>query len=599
MFQVAGAGCPARTAARVCLAVALVGLILCLAPLASAVPDCTASAELEGALLASPSVSAYNAKGEYFADRGDSECAALAFRNALRLDSESSSPRFNLALVHLGSGQLGEALTHLEIAAAARPADSEVRLALGSTLFELGRLERATREFTAAVEIAPRSVEGRQGLARVLMAQGRFVAAIGQIEAALEMDPDAADSLLLLALAHSRDGYPERAIAPLERLVRSSPGHFAGHFNLAVAYAQRDRYAEASEHFASALDLDPGHSMARLSAAKAAVNLRDFRRALDLTEPWAVAIPEAVDGFEVHYLRGIAFGGVGNLGDAERSLRRAVVANGGSAEARRALGELLARRDRLAEALEHLQRARELDPDSQQIRFALISVLRALGDSAQLQSELDSFEKRKRQIQSEGLAERAAERAAAYLRNGDATAALREYGQALGHDPRNASLHYGRALALSRLDRHAERIDALEKALELDPSLAPAHNELGLALGSSGRTPGAEAAFRAAIRADPQFAAAKGNLGVLLLTQGRQAEAEPLFRNAVEDDPSSSHMRVNHGLALAALGRLDDAEDAVREAMRINPAEPKARGALAVIDRLRRSGSEDRPGSPK
>ena len=85
-------------------------------------------------------------------------------------------------------------------------------------------------------------------------------------------------------------------------------------------------------------------------------------------------------------------------------------------------------------------------------------------------------------------------------------------------------------------------------------------------------------------------------LGVLRVTQGRHAEAERLFRQAVEDDPDSSHMRVNHGLAMAALGRLDHAEQAIREAMRINPAEPKARGALAVIARLRQSGLESTPG---
>ena len=253
----------------------------------------------------------------------------------------------------------------------------------------------------------------------------------------------------------------------------------------------------------------------------------------------------------------------------------------------------------MEEAREELRRAKRADPDSQQIRFALISVLRALGDSAALQSELDSFERRKRQIRGEGMAARAADRAATYLEKGEAATALKEYEQALGHDPRNADLQYGRALALSRLGRHPDRVAALERALDLDPSLAAAHNELGLAFGSLGRAQESEAAFLLAIEADPQFAAAKGNLGVLRLMQGRPAEAEPLFRQAVEDDPGSSHMRVNHGLALAALGRFDDAEDAITEALRINPREPKARGALAAIAEMRSAGPGIAPGHPK
>ena len=598
-LEVTGPFSRMRTARRDCLAVWLLGFAAISAPVLSAAPRCSASAELEGALVSDPSPSAYNTKGEYFAEKGDSTCAVLAFRNALRLDGESWAPRYNLGRVHLGNGQLGEALAHLQIAADARPDHLDVRMALGSVLLALGHLERAAREFTAAVETAPRSIEARQRLAKALLEQGRYVAAIDQIELALGIDPDAPDSLLLLGTAHSRDGHPERAIAPLERLVRTKPDHFAGHFNLAAAYAQQDRYSEASQHFTVAMDLDPLHSMARLSAAKAEVNLRNFQGALELTEPWVGATPESVDGFEVHYLRGIALRALSNFPDAEAALRRAVKANADSAEARQALGELLAQRELFAEAREHLQHARKVNPDSQQIRFALISVLRELADSDALRTESESFEERKREIQREGLAVRLAGRAAAYLSKGDAVAALRGYEQALGHDSRDANLHYGRALALSALDRHAERIDSLGTAIELDPALAAAHNELGLAFGNLERPPEAEAAFRAAIKADPQYAAARGNLGVLCLTQGRHAEAEALFRRAVEDDPGSSHMRVNHGLALAALDHFEDAERAVREAKRINPADAKADRALALIERLRVNDSSKTLRTPK
>ena len=215
-----------------------------------------------------------------------------------------------------------------------------------------------------------------------------------------------------------------------------------------------------------------------------------------------------------------------------------------------------------------------------------------------LTAEVKDFEDRKRRILGGEMAVKFAERAAGHLQDGDSAASLREYEQALRHDHRNPTLHYGRALALARLDRQQERIAALETALALDPSHAPSHAELGLSLAGLGRTAEAEAAFRAAIAADPQNTAAKGNLGVLLMTLERHADAERMFREAVEDAPDVSHLRVNHGMALAALGRFADAERVVREAASINPAEPKADGALAAIAESRRAASRGVSGTP-
>ena len=588
------------TSARATLQLCLVAWSISkLAPLAMAAVPCSATDALEGALLSNPSASTHNEKGEYFADRGDSECAVLSFRNALRHDSEAWLPRFNLGLVHLSDGQLGEALEHLEIAAGGRPDHLEARLALGSALLGLGHLQRAAQEFTRGTEINPTSLVARQRLAQSLFDQGRYSAAIGQIAIALEINPASPGSLLLLGNAHSNSGHPELAVEPLQRLVQDQPDHFAGHFNLAAAYAQQDRFAEASEHYSLALGLDPLHPTARLSAAKVEVNLRNFQQALDLTQRWAEVTPPSVDPIEVGYLRGISLRSLGRFADAEAALYRVVTANNANAEARLVLGELLAQREDFRGAREQLQRARELDPGSQQIRYALISVLQKLDDSAALQAELESFERRKIEIQREGLAARAAERAAAYLSKGDSGTALREYDQALEYNPRDPKLHYGRALALSAMGRDADRIDSLETALDLDPTLASAHNELGLAHQGLGRVKEAETAFMTAIRSDPQYAAAKGNLGVLYVTQGRHAEAEGLFRRAIEDDPSSSHMRVNHGLALAALGRLDDAEDAIRTALRMSPDSPKAKSALKVIMSLGTTEPSKEPGSAR
>ena len=556
-------------------------------PLLAGEPGCYASAEIEHSLLLNPSASTYNAKGEYLAGRGDAPCAIQAFRKAIEFDGRSWQPHFNLALEHLRKGQTNEALPHLERAAALRPESLDARLAFGSALAGTGQSDRAARELGAAVQIDPDSLTARHRLARVLLSQRRYAAAIMHLEQALERRPADPDSRLLLGQAHSNVGDPERAIQALRKLVEVDSGHFLGHYNLAAAYAQTDLYEEAAKHFRMAMRLDPGHLLARLSAAKAEVNLNRHQQALDLTQVWSELIPASLNAFEVLHLRGIALRGLGRLKDAKAALRRAVALRHGHADAQRNLGLILARLQEYEEARQHLERARELNPDSREIRFELIAVLRELEDPAALERELASFEEQKRQSQSEGMAARAAARGDAYRRTGDPEAALREYRQQFRYNPEDARLQYAMALALSALGRHGERMEALGQALALDPGLAEAHNELGIALTAQGRDADAEAALKAAIEARPQYAAPRGNLGVLYARQGRHVEAEALFRRAVEDDPRTAHLRVNHGLTLAALSRFAEAREAFRRAMALDPKDPKVDQALRMLERLR------------
>ena len=122
-----------------------------------------------------------------------------------------------------------------------------------------------------------------------------------------------------------------------------APDHFVGRFNLATAYAQAERYAEAAREFEHALDLAPSNHAARLAAAKCEVNVGNHWRALELVDGWDESAPDGVDEFEVEYLRGIALRGISSFVHAANVLRRAVELKPEHADARRELGTVLAR----------------------------------------------------------------------------------------------------------------------------------------------------------------------------------------------------------------------------------------------------------------
>ena len=558
------------------------------------VADCDALARNERSARSQRDAAGFAAEGERFERLGREDCAIPMYVRAVELAPEAWEPRLKLGLFYSRGNSPRRALPHLEAAAKARPGLFDARFALGSALADLGQPGRATEELGTALGIEPNSTPARRRLASVLLAQGRYTAAVAQMEQALRSVPDEAESLLQLGLAHSQNGHPERAVEPLERLVQSDPGHFAARFNLATAYAQGERFTVAGEHFREALRIDPEHVAARLAAAKAEINLGNFARALANVQVWGEVPPPALDPSELLILRGMARRGLGEFAAAEGKLREAVALRPNDGIARRELGLALAGQRAYEPAREQLEKAKELSLDSQEVRFDLIAVLRELGDETALRRELAEFEDRKRLAQIRALARRAAQRGAAYLRNGDPLAALSEYRQAARRDPDSAHLHYGMALALAALGRQGERIESLRKALALDPALAEARNELGAAYTEEQRYTEAEAELRAAAEASPGDPSPRNNLGVLYVKLGRLAEAEVLFRRAIADDPSAAHVHVNWGLALASLGRFDDARAALQTAKRLDSEDPKADQALAMIEaRLRTAGQAD------
>lgn len=446
----------------------------------------------------------------------------------------------------------------------------------------------AVGAFLKALKRRPDSVPVRRGLATAYLSLERYRAAVTQLQHLLEERPDDIESMLLLGRAFSGNGSNESAIEVLSGLVTQAPDHFVGRFNLAVAYAQAERFAEAAGQFEHALSLAPGNHNARIAAAKCEVNLGNHQRALDLVNEWDESMPRGADRFELEYLRGIALKGTSSFVQAEDALRQAVLLKPDHADARRELGTVLARQGQLEEASQQLRQARELDPESQETWFELAVVLREIGDEHALAAETALFEERKERTRQEELAGSAATRGSRYLERGDADAALREYRQALAYRPGHAEYHYGAALAHAGLGDQQERIAALRRALESDPGMPEALNELGVAYTEASRFPEAELALKAAVESDPQLASASNNLGVLLAKQGRHTEAEAMFRRAVEDDPGYVHAYVNLAVALATMGHLDDASAAIRVAAGIDPSSHLVGRAQSMIDQALR-----------
>lgn len=167
---------------------------------------------------------------------------------------------------------------------------------------------------------------------------------------------------------------------------------------------------------------------------------------------------------------------VGFWRDSEALWRRVLSVDSRIALAHDQLGDALAQRGRLDEAVREHEEALRLKPDLLTARVNLANAL---------------------------------------ARRGDLDAAEREYRAALELSPGLAQAHDSLGLVLAGRGKLDEAIEHYRRALDLRPDYPQAHDNLGAALAAQGNTAEAVREYESSLRLDPDSALARHNLAVL------------------------------------------------------------------------------------
>lgn len=250
-------------------------------------------------------------------------------------------------------------------------------------------------------------------------------------------------------------------------------------------------------------------------------------------------------------------------------------------------GRALARAGDTTGALDHLEKALELQPDASQIRYPLALAYRRLGMVEQARTILASSGDVKA-VFADPLVEnlsRGARGGSLHKLLGDQAVlaghldgAAAEYRQAVAADPTN--LYYRRSLAttLYQLGLIEEAHHILEGALENPTASSSDIREkakIHFILGGIARNRGEDASaalhFEAALVLDPALPEAHLELGNLRGRTGRLEEALDHFNQALEVDPSSPTILLQRATTLMDLERYDEAVSDLRKILE-NPS---------------------------
>jgi len=208
------------------------------------------------------------------------------------------------------------------------------------------------------------------------------------------------------------------------------------------------------------------------------------------------------------------------------------------------LGNELAQKDRLDEAISHFQEAIRLKPD---LAEAYNNLGNALG------------------------------------RKGQIDAAIDQYQQAIRLKPDYAEAYNNLGAAFDKKGLIDAAIDQYQQAIRLKPLLAAAYFDLGNALGRKGQIDAAIDQYQQAIRLKPDYAEAYNNLGAAFDRKGLIDAAIDQYQETVRLKPDDAEAHYNLGAAFDRKGLIDAAISQYQETIRLKPDDAEARSNLARV----------------
>jgi serine/threonine-protein kinase len=256
---------------------------------------------------------------------------------------------------------------------------------------------------------------------------------------------------------------------------------------------------------------------------------------------------------------------VGDDAAAEQVLRQAATSRPDQVVLLSALGRLLERQSRFADAIVYYTAARGRRPH---LGLALSRALLARGQTEEAAGVLEDLVRRRVHDDNAALYFLLSITRLAQKRYAEAEVACRRL---ISIQPEYAAAHGNLALVLLRLEKYGAAEEACRDALRLQPGNAITYNTLGNVLLRQGRLDAAEAAYREALDLDPGFPHALYNLGTALFSQQRYEAAEPIFRQVLDLRPQWPDAHVQLGAALHKQRKYAAAETAFRKAIDLKP----------------------------
>jgi protein O-GlcNAc transferase len=336
-------------------------------PFATALAHCRSGALQEGYAICqqilgedSDDIDALHLSGLILCQTGNISVGVERLRRAASLNDRIPVLHYNLAEALRGSGHLGDATAHYEVALRLAPIFADAQAGLGNCLLRQKKLVEAIATLSQAIALDPSHAVAHDNLGSALQARGELAAADASFREAIALNPNFAGALYnrgntLLSLGRYDD-----AIASFDRALALQPDLVAAQHNRGAALLELQRYDEALASFDRTLQLAPRDASALANRGNALLRLGRHAEAVVSYDRALAISPNFVEAI---YNRGNALMKLGRHGEALAGYEGALALQPDLVEALSNHGGALLDLDRYEDAAADFARLLSLSPD--------------------------------------------------------------------------------------------------------------------------------------------------------------------------------------------------------------------------------------------
>jgi tetratricopeptide (TPR) repeat protein len=452
-------------------------------------------------------------------------------------------------------------------------------LAEATRALDAGDLDTAERLLNGLLRqtiTGDEAAAARLELSRIYERRDDPTAALEQARLAEQAVPDNPTTVFAVGRSLARLGAAREAVEVLERARRLDPANPHAAILEAVVLRDDERVEEAAEVLEEAWS-------SGLRDPEVAELLGSLYLTLDQPARTLEIVNEALERSQDHaalvMVKGLALGkDIDSRPEAITHLRRALeLGPPNRGRVWLELGILLLDEGDHQAALPALQEAQKLLPEDPEVYYRLGAALRVAGDREGATGALKRFQELRRQADETGASSKRLgtelNQAMALADEGRLPEALAKIDEILEVTPKNARVHASRAKVLFSMARAEEALVAIVRARELDPARSEHHLLEGMFSLQLRVFPEAEEAASRALDLDPDLAEAHVILAGALAKQDEVEEAARHFSRALELGADSPSLRLGYAAVLESLGREAESKEQMRAYRRLRDSD--------------------------
>ena len=321
-------------------------------------------------------------------ERGEYAQAERLFREQVAKTPQSAEALSNLGTVLAREQKFDEAIKTYERALRADPKLTGVYFNLGVAYFKAGRYQAAVTPFEMFLKSQPKDPRARQLLAVSFVESAQYQRGIVLLEQLSQEQPNDPSVLFALAGAHIRAGDEVRGKQLLKQLDTLNLPPASVHLLQGMLYYRGQQYDDSERELQEAVRLDPRSAPALAALGRLRLRVNDDTAAIDFFERALAIQPQDA---ESNYQLGVLLGRNGQEARGRHYLIRAMEQRANYPDPMYFLAKMDLNENHPAQALKLLERAAQIAPDTESIRFLLARAYKQAGKDDLAKAQLAEF----------------------------------------------------------------------------------------------------------------------------------------------------------------------------------------------------------------